>query len=647
MIWRSDNFGAAVIGIALMALWPRLTYLDEVEQGPFWEVPTAASQPYIEAARGQESAAVASPLYPLFLRGLVAAGLAPRYVQVLLGAVSCTLLALIGYALWGPGTGLVAALCAALYGPAIYFTGTLLPPVLAVFLVLLLLAALLWADRQADGKAFLGVGLLLGLCLLVAPQVALFAPAVLWWLWIGGRPRACWACALGTAGALALWYVGGVATSAGGSPDLLVRGGEHLPALDMYHARGDSAVLAVLLWKWGLAFPFGLVMPLALLGVGFALAGRERDTLLALLFVATGAVGTALYGAHAETRMVLVPVLLLFAVGGVGQLARLSWARRGGAVAGLVLIGTLVNASTPAMDRAAQASQQRYLGHAYAELGMIATAIAAYEQAVAAGSPDKDVYWALAVLYDASGKPERALGVSRAFVERWPADERGQRALGDRYMAVGRPQEARTIYQQLVAGSGQQALLGRLGDAQLTSGALDEAVESYQRLLTASPESSRVRYQLARAYAAGGRVADAERAYRQLLDSPVYGVRARVEAAALLRHNGQPAAAEPLLSQALALAPDHPEVLLLLGEVLLELKRPDEALPHWLRLAELEPRNWRVQGHLGRAYGQLGRDAEARDAEARYQQERRRAQLQQRIEVEQKALAEKIRGENL
>ena len=55
MIWRSDNFGVAVIGIAFIALWPRLTYLDEVEQSPFWEVPTAASQPYIEAARGQES----------------------------------------------------------------------------------------------------------------------------------------------------------------------------------------------------------------------------------------------------------------------------------------------------------------------------------------------------------------------------------------------------------------------------------------------------------------------------------------------------------------------------------------------------------------------------------------------------------------
>ena len=646
MIWRNDNFGAAVIGIALMALWPRLTYLDEVEQSPFLEVPTAASWPYVEAARGEGDTAVASPLYPLFLRGLFTVGLAPRYVQVLLGAASCVLLALIGRALWGPGTGLIAALCAALYGPAIYFTGSLLPPVLAVFLVLSLLAALLWADQQNDGKTFLGVGLLLALCLLAAPQVALFAPAVLWWLWIGEKQRACWACALGTVGALALWYFLGVATNAGGSPDLLVRGGEHLPVLDMYYGRGDSVVLAALLWKWGLAFPFGLVMPLALLGVGFAVAARERGALLALLFVATGGVGIALYGAHAETRMVLVPVLLLFAVSGVGQLAQLSWAWRGITVAGLVLITGLVNANTPAMDRAAQASQHRYLGHAYVELGMTATAIAEYEQAVAAGSSDQDVYWALAALYEASGKPERALGVSRTFVERWPADERGQRALGDRYMAVGRPQQALTIYQPLVAG-GQEALLGRLGDAQLTSGALDEAVQSYERLLTLRPDSSRVRYQLARAYTASGRMEDAERAYRQLLDSPSYGVQARVEAAALLQHNGQLAAAEPLLSQALALAPDHREGLLLLGEVLLEQGQPSEALAHWLRLAKLEPHNWRVQGHLSRAYSQLGRDAEAQDAETRYQQARQRAQLQQRVEVEQKALAEKILGESL
>ena len=120
-----------------------------------------------------------------------------------------------------------------------------------------------------------------------------------------------------------------------------------------------------------------------------------------------------------------------------------------------------------------------------------------------------------------------------------------------------------------------------------------------------------------------------------------------MEAAALLRHNGQLAAAEPLLVQALVRAPDHRTGLLLLGEVLLAQGRPGEALTHWLRLAELAPRNWRVQGRLSRAYSELGQTAEARAAEERYQRERRRAQLQQRVEAEQKALAKKILGENL
>ena len=279
MIWRNDNFGAAVIGIALVALWPRLTYLDEVEQNPFLEVPTTASMPYVEAARGEGKEAVASPLYPVLFAWLrrrrPSTSLRPsptrRSQLCAIGSNRPRDLGAGHRTHRGSGRSPVRGRPSISPAPCCLRS-------LAVFLVLLLLAALLWTDRQSDGKAFLGVGILLALCFLAAPQVALFAPAVLWWLWAGGKQRVGWACALGTVCALALWYFGGVATSADGSPDLLVRGGEHLPALDMYHARGDSAVLAALLWKWGFAFPFGLVLPLALLGVGFCLgdAGAGR-----------------------------------------------------------------------------------------------------------------------------------------------------------------------------------------------------------------------------------------------------------------------------------------------------------------------------------------------------------------------------------
>ena len=157
MIWRNDNFGAAVIGIALVALWPRLTYLDEVAQEPLLGgADSRRAMPYVEAARGEGNAQrLPVPCTRSFCAALVATGLAPRYVQVLLGAVSCVLLALIGRALWGPGTGLIAALCAALYGPAIYFTGSLLPPVLAVFLTALAVgSALMGRPSRPTGGRF-------------------------------------------------------------------------------------------------------------------------------------------------------------------------------------------------------------------------------------------------------------------------------------------------------------------------------------------------------------------------------------------------------------------------------------------------------------------------------------------------------------
>ena len=52
---------------------------------------------------------------------------------------------------------------------------------------------------------------------------------------------------------------------------------------DLYFWRHYTAILSATMWKWGIAFPFGLVGPLAL--VGLALAIRQRAFSLPLLFV--------------------------------------------------------------------------------------------------------------------------------------------------------------------------------------------------------------------------------------------------------------------------------------------------------------------------------------------------------------------------
>ena len=644
MIWRGYNYIAAVGGIGLLALGLRLVYLQEVGDHPFLEVPVAAEKAYAEIA--QDTTAVEVPLYLLWLKAFAA--LEPRFVQALLGAVGCVLLALVGRTLLGAWVGLIAALIAALYGPAIYFTGTLLSPVLAGLLALVALWGLLAADRESAAWRFAGAGVLLGTLLLATPQFAFFVPAALGWLWVGGQPRASLIAALGTGLVLVLFHLGaGLALPPTAELPFYYawHGGEHLASLDMYHARGESNILAALLWKWGIAFPFGLVVPPALLGLGFALVVRERSVVLAMLLVLAGAIGAAFLGGSAETRMAWVPLLLLFAVDGLRRLISLSWPQNGACVVGMLLVGALTNVATPDMDRTAQASQQRWLGYAYEELGMVATAISAYEKALIVDAENRAAHRALAELYVVAGKGDQALGTYRRLFERWPEDRSARRALGDLYMQAGRPQEALPFYRQLVAGGDQENLLGRLGDAHLMSGQTAAAVAVYRRLLELNPDSSRVRYQLARVNAAEGRLEEAENDFRRLMDDPAWQVQVGVEWAGLLER-GDPAAAEKLLDQVLALEPDHRRALLLIGEALFGQARYNEALPHLIRLVELDPRNWSAYAYLSKIYGRLGREEEAQAAYARYLRGKQRQKIEGRVEAERKALGQMM-GEGL
>ena len=78
---------------------------------------------------------------------------------------------------------------------------------------------------------------------------------------------------------------------------LFWQGQEFLPDLDPYYGREFSGLLAALMWKGWIGFPFGLVAPLALVGLGFRLRSPERsraETSI-LLFVVTCSVETLFF----------------------------------------------------------------------------------------------------------------------------------------------------------------------------------------------------------------------------------------------------------------------------------------------------------------------------------------------------------------
>jgi tetratricopeptide (TPR) repeat protein len=116
--------------------------------------------------------------------------LAARVIQALLGSLSCGLLFLVGRLVFSRVIGAVAGVVAASYWMLIYFDGELLIPSLIVFLDLLLIWLLLQGARVPTKRTYVLAGIVLGLSAIARPNVLLFGPAIVIWLFVRYRePR--------------------------------------------------------------------------------------------------------------------------------------------------------------------------------------------------------------------------------------------------------------------------------------------------------------------------------------------------------------------------------------------------------------------------------------------------------------------------
>lgn len=190
-----------IVGLALLV---RLIHLAQLSENPFFQHPTMDAEVHhqwaqefaegrewsIDRRTGEPAPYFRAPLYIWFLGTIYSvfgpdAGWAPRLIQVLMGALSCGLVFLLGLRLFGRGVGILAGLCMSVYWTAVYFDGELLIVPLQIFLNLLLLLMLVVAADKRTWWSFAAAGLLLGLEAIARPNILLFAPAVcVWILWL-------------------------------------------------------------------------------------------------------------------------------------------------------------------------------------------------------------------------------------------------------------------------------------------------------------------------------------------------------------------------------------------------------------------------------------------------------------------------------
>jgi hypothetical protein len=509
-----------------LALALRLAHVLAMTGSPYFDNPIVDAGTYenlatsIAAGRGHpETVFWHPPGYPYFLGliwfGLGKSFLGARLVQALLGALTVALTARIGSRVFGPRVGLAAGLAAAGYGMLIYFDGELLPPTLAVFLLLLAVEIVLSSRDHPSRWHWLAAGAAGGLAatvvatLLTVPLViAGFARRKAGWVllgaalavapvtlrnavrghefvlisgnggtnfWIGNnpqyqkmvdlRPDADWRRLVGEPSRAGIrgmanssrYFVNKALAWGAHNPLAFVRlqlhklrlfvGGDEIYRNHaIYPARIDSPVLRALLWKFpGLAFPFGLLLPLSALGLW---VGARRARLLAALTAALSLSVVAFF-VTARYRVVIVPFLLVFASQAVawlvGQPLRRPRLIAAVAVAALFLVANLGQGRMPSqMNADAEYSLAVKLG----EKGQLKQAATLFESAVASKPDYAEAWLNLSVCYDAFGRHEDA---RQAFARAFALD-REATILGVRdFLSNGKQEAAQDLLGHLAA----------------------------------------------------------------------------------------------------------------------------------------------------------------------------------------------------
>jgi tetratricopeptide (TPR) repeat protein len=420
--------------------------------------------------------------------------------------------------------------------------------------------------------------------------------------------------------------------------------GEEIPRnLDLYFARSESSILSALLWQRGLAFPFGLVAPLALVGIVLFLRSpqrRTRDGALLLGFVLAYTVAVVLFFVTSRYRLPVVPVLLLLACSGVHAMTVGS--RRVATAAAALVVGVALNVGSAPLEVASAAHEHFWRGWAYETKGMPANAAREYHLALELDPKLEDALLDLAALESRRGNHTRAIELYRRYLSADPDAHPVRRDLAMALLGSGRYLQATRELQHLLEALPERAdLYGSLAYAELMANRPEFAAGAYRRVLELRPDSTLVRYQLARLHDSVGRPDSAAAQYRLLLEADTLSTESRLRLAdALVSSASRDGSVSLAVTPATREAEAHLRTTLKgdarslhahwsLGMLLARQDRYPEATELFERLLELAPEDHVVHLFLGHLLKRTGRLQEAESHFDHYSARRRARRMQE------------------
>jgi len=321
---------------------------------------------------------------------------------------------------------------------------------------------------------------------------------------------------------------------------------------------------------------FGLLVPLACLGIVATWSSRSRLWLLYAMTAVYAASVVAFY-VFARYRFPLVPFLMLFAAAGVAALPDIVRTRGvpGGMKAVAAIAVTAVIANWPLLNEASmKAVTEMNLGAALQSERRLDDAAAHYRRAI--------------VL-----RPDYAAAYSN---------------LGTALRGQGRLDEAVTTYERAIALQPDfPDAHYNLANTLLDQGKAAAAIEHFQIALQVVPGSAEVHNNLGIALANNGKADDAMAEFRAALVADPGSAKAHRNLGDLLAATERRADAIDHLRRAAELAPGDADIRYDFGSVLLEAGQLDEAIKEFRAALAITPTSAETLNNLGIALGSQGK----------------------------------------
>jgi Tfp pilus assembly protein PilF/4-amino-4-deoxy-L-arabinose transferase-like glycosyltransferase len=266
---------------------------------------------------------------------------------------------------------------------------------------------------------------------------------------------------------------------------------------DTYYFNRFSNVLGLLMWHRIIAFPFGIICPLALVGI---IISRKLWRKLLLLYGYTFLymVSVILFFVCGRYRLPVIPILLIFAGFTVDYIIRKIKSRQYKFLAfclvSVLVIGILVNVNIGGTTDRNRARAHIYGARAYQSIGNYQSAVKEYKEAIEIEPEDIEALHGLGIVYMDMNEFNLAEQTLKKLVGIAPSYAPAHFELGSMYVAQGKYPEAENEYETALkidpnyerAAVWSALVYDKLGQP-------DEALKKWEKVLQINPDNQQAK----------------------------------------------------------------------------------------------------------------------------------------------------------